>query len=583
MSVSAERFRTWGSTVAGLWKLGNSLGFLIVQWAVLLLLATDFYRSNSFHISSFTALRLVLEDPPAAMLGLLVIAVIVAPLALGAVRAMIGDREWFGAWVGRRGSRVRLANLVSTAAVAYLFGAVLWLQVLAGNQGWDVSQGSSFFALSAFFMVPLAKLGAQWPGWVVTAILLPLAYKLLTQASTPPPWVKDFPDRVLLANLDGPLYPSPGRGKLWFNASAIAPEIRLVRQESDRLFAQYQELMPGSLSSGEHLVEMGHRVRSQLRTLFLGEEWSDARLEFYSSTSRALEVSINRLPKDVAVVVSPFEHPTERKVAEWVQRSTGRRVEILNWGARAVGKPWHEQLDRLKTDLANIKGSFALLASEVSFLTGLRLPLRELQEIVERRGSTLLIDGAHGIANGTPQDGPISMSSTYVFSAHKWLLSPDPCGIVVCHAKDQPLAAYDTWYDRLPASTVSARQMCSFAGAVKVWGRFLPQTLHRRAAKVKENFLERMGPELAVFGKDVGLMSTFIVAVRPSDGYRWVVDSGELRKVLAEGDTGIQLLPIAVDLKCGAIVRVSFPYFLELRSVTLLAQKLKGLVMPVDA
>jgi len=78
-----------------------------------------------------------------------------------------------------------------------------------------------------------------------------------------------------------------------------------------------------------------------------------------------------------------------------------------------------------------------VVASHVSFNTGLRLPLKELSAAAAECGAELLIDGAQSVGV-FPIDLHESGCHYYAFPGHKWMLGPDAVGGLYVRADRLP-------------------------------------------------------------------------------------------------------------------------------------------------
>jgi selenocysteine lyase/cysteine desulfurase len=78
-----------------------------------------------------------------------------------------------------------------------------------------------------------------------------------------------------------------------------------------------------------------------------------------------------------------------------------------------------------------------VVASHVSFNTGLRLPLKELSTAARERGAELLVDGAQsaGVFNLSLHE---SGCDYYAFPGHKWMLGPDAVGALYVRKEKLP-------------------------------------------------------------------------------------------------------------------------------------------------
>jgi L-cysteine/cystine lyase len=205
----------------------------------------------------------------------------------------------------------------------------------------------------------------------------------------------------------------------YLNAGTFGP---MPRSVADAVCAeQRRALDEGRINAAAYAryVEWRARVRERFAELL---EVDAERVAITSSTTESCNVVLNGLglaPGD-EVVTSDMEH-FGLAGALAVSPATVRVARILD-------RPVELALDAL---LAEVSSQTRLIAlSEVSWVTGQRLPWRELRE---RTGLPVLVDGAQSVAAIPVEAGEADF---YTVSAQKWLCGPDMTGALYARDPD---------------------------------------------------------------------------------------------------------------------------------------------------
>lgn len=173
------------------------------------------------------------------------------------------------------------------------------------------------------------------------------------------------------------------------------------------------------------LMERAREAKARYRELFaallgaLPEE-----IAVMENTTEGINVVVNGLalqPGDV-ILTTNVEHPSGL-VPAYVQRER-RGCEVRIVDLEGV-ESREEVLERFR---AALDGRVKLvLLSELSYLTGLWIPLREVVELAHAAGAWVLVDGAQS-AGHIPLDVRATDVDFYALTAHKWLCGPDGIG-----------------------------------------------------------------------------------------------------------------------------------------------------------
>ncbi|HEX4963303.1 MAG TPA: hypothetical protein VF173_20910 [Thermoanaerobaculia bacterium] len=419
---------------------------------------------------------------------------------------------------------------------------------------------------------------------IMASLLIKSVYDMWRDGDKPKEWIRSYTTKASLIDLDGGLYPLHGRHSGNFNAATVAPELRGTYNVSQKAMDSFQKSIPGSFGSREVLRTIREQCEGYLRRVVLDGRSQEFGIEIFSGTSRALEVALERAGKASFIIVSPFEHPAERAVVEWCAPIIGSGVWYMDVMESIVDQPWQKSRERFVSEMReqivqalSKKSMPLLLISEVWWANGLLIPLAEIvQPLREEFGSALriVVDGAHVPGNLSGPEG-ISVADAYVMSAHKWLLSSEPCGILLSKSSHIERQPYDAWLEELPVSTVSFRSIASLRGALVQLESVQLSYLRRRSESLKNFFLARLGDRFKVVGRESGLPSSLMVAIEPALGLRWQFDRVGLERYFADRGVSVAVVPF---VRGRVWVRIAFPYFLEAGDVINLCRTLRGAV-----
>lgn len=390
---------------------------------------------------------------------------------------------------------------------------------------------------------------------------------------------------VLLADYKKPgalhvFAPVTNGDKLNFYGLAVAPEIRWIRDATNQLVNLYQEYVPGSARATGLLLELAEESRELIRELLLDPaEASGCRIEFVGGTSRAVEVALARAGQPRKIIISPFEHPSVIEVAKWVISISGAEVCRLHFVPQHFFRCWQEQEDDLIHQIAEAvidTKAATLVLSEVNYATGAVIPVeRIIDRIYQFTGPSalkIILDGAHAAGNNQNPRG-IAKCSSYVFSAHKWLLAPEPCGVIVSYkAPPDQLVPYDAWNTALPATTVNVHMLAGLVSSMRFLKKLGMEALWEHSRKLRRRFVERTHSLFTVVGEESGADTTLLLAICPSPGKRWKFSSAELSGYLQSNS--VHALVMNIDAQVPWL-RVAFPCFIDFEHVDILCDVLE--------
>jgi len=368
--------------------------------------------------------------------------------------------------------------------------------------------------------------------------------------------------------------------KLNFYGLAVAPEIRWIRNSTNALAQLYQDYVPGSTRATHLLLELAEESRVLIKELLLEPRYrDDCRIEFVGGTSRAVEIALARTGRPQKVIISPFEHPSVMEVAKWFVSISGAELCQLRFAAQNHFLPWTKQEEMLVSQVIEALDGVqtaTLVLSEVNYATGVVVPVEQL--IARLNGSAhesslkIILDGAHAAGNSQNPMG-VAQCASYVFSAHKWLLAPEPCGVIVSHNPvPAELLPYDAWTSGLPATTVNVYMLAGLVSSLRFLRKLGLARLWQHSEQLKARFVERIRSLFKVVGEGNGMGTTSLLAICPRPERRWKFSAADLSAYLQQNS--VHALVMNIDLEVPWI-RVAFPCFIDFEHVNILCDVLE--------
>src|SRR5205085_2299582 len=338
--------------------------------------------------------------------------------------------------------------------------------------------------------------------------------------------------------------------------------------------------VPGSTKATGLLLELAEEARMLIKELLLASvDRENCRIEFVGGTSRAVEIALARTGRPQKVIVSPFEHPSVMEVAKWFVSIAGAELCQLSIAAHNHFRCWPEQEDiligQIEQTLNGVQ-SATLILSEVNYATGVVIPVEHvidrLYRITNRSCLKIILDGAHAAGNNQNPKG-INQCASYVFSAHKWLLAPEPCGVIVSHnPPPKELVPYDAWNNSLPATTVNVHMLAGLVSSLRFLKKLGMERLWEHSRQLRRRFVDCIQSRFVVVGDESGVGTTALLAIAPRAERRWKFSATELSTYLQ--NNSVHALVMSIDPEVPWI-RVAFPCFINLEHVDLLCDVLE--------
>lgn len=368
--------------------------------------------------------------------------------------------------------------------------------------------------------------------------------------------------------------------KLNFYGLAVAPEIRWIRNCTNQLVQLYQDYVPGSARATSLLLQLADECRALIKELLLEPVYREScRIEFVGGTSRAVEVALARTGRPQKIIISPFEHPSVMEVAKWFVSIAGAELCQLQVLPQDHFRPWHEQEDILVGEilkaLQDVQAA-TLVLSEVNYATGVVIPVEQMMDrlfqVTGLARLKVVLDGAHAAGNNQNPRG-FGQCASYVFSAHKWLLAPEPCGVIVSHNPPPgELVPYDAWNSTLPATTVNVHMLAGLASSLRFLKKLGLEEIWEHSRQLRQRFVGRMGSLFDVVGEGSGMETTLLLAISPRRERSWKFSSAELAAYLQKNSVHALVMNIDPEVPW---IRVAFPCFINFEHVDVLCDVLE--------
>jgi len=524
-------------------------------------------------------------------------------LVIGLPLFFTATRLLFSRYSRRHGKLARevSARLGSLHIVVSLLLALfaLLLEPMVVLSGLSLDSGRYRFAFFPWFSL-LAALGGSYAALVIQALVVILGSTLLvfvTRKADLSDFAREAYSRLCLLDLRSELYPvgySPRRAN--FVSGAISPGIEYVHQRGGKLIRDYNLRSPGSPDASEYLAGVAMQCRDLIKERFLrGQDSTSLFVSFTTSTARALEIILSQARSSRLVLLSPFEHETERRVLAWLERQ-GRAKEIpCSYESRLVERPPHQVADDIAVGLAqhlervtDERERAVLVLSEVCWATGVRLPIGQiLGSLRDLLGwlPFVIVDGAHAIGNGSDELPRMDVIDAYIFGGHKWLFSSAPIGVIVGKTPADSPFPVDLWREGadgqmvFSTATSGPHALSYFAASLEMLGRFDREAMTERSQELRKRLRTATAGRFQFLGieseEDLKRHS-FIVALAPVDGAFWARPSAERVQRHFE-ERGVHVNVIRAHPRLQPAIRVTLPYFQNLRDLDMLIGALNAL------
>lgn len=374
---------------------------------------------------------------------------------------------------------------------------------------------------------------------------------------------------------------------VYFNNASMSPDIKWILKKSIEYRAEYQKKIPTSDEARSYLKKIAKECKEILLDHMIDDKYSVSHnVEFYPGTSRAFEVILSKSPNIKHVVVSPMEHDSQVDVIKWFEKNHSSLThEIISFKEEYIRfdlqKKIREELligilkQKIQNKIKDIPATnIAILLSEVNYKTGYTVDIATVVKKLKKEfsGLVFIIDGSQSVGNiekpykSFSDSGILGRNDFYYFSAHKWLLSPSTCGVVISkrlHDPDQ--RSYDVFDFDLPTSTIDPNTIFGLRASIEfIYSEMTFREMRKRSKLLRGYFEKTMTPGFEPIGEIERFESCFI-AIRPKPHYKWIPQSKDA--ILEHFKTrSLDATVLAIDVedeKQEHWIRLSFPYFIE--------------------
>ena len=509
--------------------------------------------------------------PTAAELLEAIVAVLflafVVPFYLAVFRVLGGRRPFLLEAPRWHGKRVVLLHLGLSTLIAGSFALGRSMQSLSGYE-WAGADKS--FAFNPY----LQPLLTSYVGEALLGTLGLLLFAGTTlgarsmEEAEVPGWVGNYFWRCLLADSGGEFNPTVHKNDLNLNVAEVAPEIVYTRSYADQVTDTYQKSVPGTLGSREVVERLADECREQLQEMLVPEDQMDRwKMDFCSGLGVATQLSLASLPNPTEIMLSPFEHLLTANAARQYAAQANCHFHAIRFDSRDYSKTWKEQVEivvrQADDHIGRSAKSCILLLAEVCSVTGTVVPVRDIVSALRKRRPnvkwTIVVDGSFAVGNGR-RVSITDHCDRYFFCADRWLLSPEPCGVVVAPLEAGGAEGVDS--GRLEWARAGVRSLGGLRAGLDLLNRVGAATLWKRSRDARD-FLARSVrlKFIQVAARDSIDDQTLMLTLHPREPLRWRVDhAADLQKYFEEHGAYVH----AMDIEQGRPwVRLSFPYFVD--------------------
>jgi hypothetical protein len=447
-----------------------------------------------------------------------------------------------------------------------------------------------------------------WTLIIAGGVLAPLMIKIVV-ALLPKNYKKtrvEFIHWFNSADISSEYFPKQRSNLIFVNTASMAPSIRWISKKEEACRNDYQKLVPTSDDAKTYLTNKAEECRNFIFQYLIKEQAKKKAfsIEFLPGTSRGLEVGLTQIKNLKKIILSPYEHPSQYNVVEWfAEIKQNIDCKFIPMDNAKLETNWETQkkwlVNLIKNELPADQSKVAILLSEVHYVTGLYLNIDEIiQEIRpdhENSNIVFIIDGSQSVGNLLKPFKDLMDSlhgeDFYYFSAHKWLLSANTCGVIIARQNSDRYKKfpYDLFGDGPPSATIDPGVIFGIYASLEYlinnhMSRF--KKFQKQSQGLKESFIDNIGDRFEIIKSVTTEMNTSsFIAMKPKTGFEWKeADSKEFWKMItkkAAVDLTLVGLPDAAvandtDNYTDWWVRLSFPYFLQPRSLKQLIKHLNN-------
>ncbi|GEM_PF-6468646 len=394
--------------------------------------------------------------------------------------------------------------------------------------------------------------------------------------------------------VDKDCYPFHSKNLLNFNSADTAPVIRYVGKERDRLLSEYDALPPRTNNSENWIMQCWSDCQKQLLELIgHSPDLDKKQIRLFSGAGRALETTLDNYPSPKKVIASPYETPTMRNVCKWYEASSSCEIEYLDRPQGFLESSKEHQISTVVSEIIKSLSSNKtniVVISEVCYATGLMVELEDIiskvKNACEEKHITpprYIILGSYAVENLMEIKG-VKIGDAYILNGDKWLMAPEPCGIVIINTSGFDSKPYDCLDDKISATNFDPTKVAGLKSCLDLLTKFDnldKKFFTQRSHEMLNNFWPYVKNHFAIVGETNTLKHSRIISVKPNENYKWKFRNGkELESYLTAKKIVAKVLEIEEDLPW---VRLSFSFFHTNEDIKKLGKVILGAVEPIHA
>ncbi|MFC1491217.1 aminotransferase class V-fold PLP-dependent enzyme [Nitrospinota bacterium] len=211
------------------------------------------------------------------------------------------------------------------------------------------------------------------------------------------------------------------KGQVYVNWGGSGPSPATVLREVDRFLKREAKMGPFHPLIRDESRAVLQDLRISVSKLLGAREDEVALVDNTTSGVNIAAAGIEWKAGDQAIVTD-LEHPGG--YLPWLMWHSRRRIKVR---LLKTGASNEELLANLDTSLTS--RTRAVCVSHVAWLSGRRLPLREIGRRCRKAGALLIVDGAQSVGQ-IPLDVKKFLADVYTVSGQKWLMGPQGTGAV---------------------------------------------------------------------------------------------------------------------------------------------------------
>jgi len=421
-----------------------------------------------------------------------------------------------------------------------------------------------------------------------------------------------------ITDFGGRFYPKHNVVKVNFNNASMSPSVNAIYNRTRNYFENHQSEVPTSDDAKTKLKQDADGLRTLISNYLIDDEMKSSMvIEFFSGTSRSLEVGLSRIHNLGHIIISPLEHPSQIDVVKWFhfnEPDVSYSVAKFDQDAEINEILEAQDFDTvLSNKLINAIGSaldvlrennrqnarIAILLSEVHYLTGCTLTITNLMKTIRetfpnfKRQIIFMIDGSQAVGNINEPFKQISRhlesDDFYYFSGHKWLLSPNTCGVFIYlknHLKTD-VFPYDSFHYELPTSTIEPIVIFGLKASMEFLMKDdMLRTFRDNSLALRNYFLKSIDNpkdqkiKIVYNTPQLKNSETCFLCIKPKDGFNWKQksDHSKLWKEIKEQRLDLSLMEPEKHMWLGDKIhlRISFSYFLSYKDMNRLLRFLRN-------